>query len=137
VALIYGRSPKLKAQSAIVPVLVDPDPPELQGILNRKQHRVAVERKKTHLSLYITLVLAPLGCIFISLCVGRYPIAFSDVIKILISGPWSDMPAGQEIIRNIIWGMSTRSFKIKIQWFMVVRCGSYLTEQYTFFFNPV
>jgi iron complex transport system permease protein len=62
-----------------------------------------VEIKKSHSILYIALTLAPLACILISLCVGRYPLAFPDVIKALISGPWSNAPAGQEIFRNIIW----------------------------------
>ncbi len=53
--------------------------------------------------MYIVLILAPLACIFISLCMGRYPLTFSDVVKTLMSGPWSNAPMGQEIVRNIIW----------------------------------
>lgn len=62
-----------------------------------------MEKKKNNLILYIGLILAPFACIFISLCVGRYPLAFSDVIKTLVSGPWSDTPAVREIFQNIIW----------------------------------
>ena len=59
--------------------------------------------KKKNRFIYITLILAPIACIFFSLCVGRYPLAFTDVIRALISGPWSKAPAGQEILYNIIW----------------------------------
>ena len=59
--------------------------------------------KKKRTILYVAIFLAPLVCIFLSLCVGRYPLPVADVIDVLWCRMWSKECAAQEIYHNIIW----------------------------------
>ena len=53
--------------------------------------------------LYIILFLAPVACISISLCIGRYHLSFIQVIKILFNIPLLDANTNTDIYHNIIW----------------------------------
>jgi len=53
--------------------------------------------------LYITIFLAPLACILISLCVGRYPMSAVDVLKAIWCRFSSDGCTTPDIYQTIIW----------------------------------
>ncbi len=59
--------------------------------------------KKRQTILYITIIIAPLACIFLSLCVGRYPLPVGDVIKVLLCRIFSDCDSTPHIYQTIIW----------------------------------
>lgn len=53
--------------------------------------------------LCITICLAPLACIFASLCVGRYPVPSTEVIQALWQRLWPGDGTTQDIYKKIIW----------------------------------
>ena len=50
---------------------------------------------------YFIILFAPVVCVFISLCVGRYPLTVSDVIQSLASGPGTGNST--DIYGKIVW----------------------------------
>ena len=61
-----------------------------------------MSRKKTTL-LYIVFLIAPLICIFISLCVGRYPVPVADVCAVLWNRIWSPESVESSVYASIVW----------------------------------
>jgi len=61
-----------------------------------------VSRKKTTL-LYRVFLIAPLACIFISLCVGRYPVPVADVCAVLWNRIWSPESVESSVYASIVW----------------------------------
>ena len=52
---------------------------------------------------YTVIFLAPLACIFISLCVGRYPLTANEVIHALLHPPESGGGHTPDVFQTIIW----------------------------------
>jgi len=59
--------------------------------------------KNKTIVLYPIIILAPLACILLSLCVGRYPVPLVEVLKVLGSPLVHDSPASHELYQNIVW----------------------------------
>ncbi len=52
--------------------------------------------------LFIIICLAPFACIFISLCIGRYPLPAAEVVRALLH-PLGNKGSASEIYHNIVW----------------------------------
>ena len=53
--------------------------------------------------LYLAIVVAPVVSVFISVCIGRYPLPLTDAIQSMIGGPWSESYQSGDIYTKIVW----------------------------------
>ena len=53
--------------------------------------------------LYSAILLSPVACVLISLCVGRYPLPLWDAIRTLALGPGAESIGTAKIYQKIIW----------------------------------